>query len=763
MRTAIAAVIFLLAIALGVCAYFARRSKRTIAPAVVLLLASLIPPVFGNLLIILAHTKGPAMLGRYIYHLGMDYVMFGLLVFTMRYCDCAWKRDWHRRLVYALLIADVVQMLLNPVFGHAFDTEMIMACGAPYYRLVPYAGQFFHRLVDYGIYLAVVVILVRKIARSPRVYSERYSIILLSMLFTGIWETFYIFSRTPIDRSMIGFGVFGLLVYYFALHYRPRRLLDHMLANVASGLSEALYFFDAGGRCIWVNQQGARFLELREKDWDRCRDRLLRVFPDLDLDGDGWSDEHILSVGNETRYYSMDKRPVFAPEGQRIGSLLTLRDNTAQELALQQERHNARHDKLTGLYTKEYLYERIGETLRQNPDRVYYISYLDINDFKMINDVFGNDFGDYTLCCVANDMRKNIPPAALFGRLSGDCFGICLEEAYFDLELAERFLTDFTVKNESVQHTLIIHQGAYKVTERDIDVSVMFDRAHMALDTIKNEYKKHVALYDDTMREKALWDQRITTMLPDALAKGQLCPYLQAMVDNDGRVVGAEALVRWIHPTLGFLSPGRFVPVFEKNGMIADVDRFMWRSACEILARWRAMGNDDLFISINISPKDFYFMDVFSELKSIVQEFAIPPSRLRVEITETVMMTDSINRIEILSHLKDEGFLVEMDDFGSGYSSLNMLKDMPVDVVKIDMVFLTKTKDSLRSQTILRNVMHMTDDLGILSLTEGVETEDQYHMLSRMGCKLFQGYYFAKPMPVDQFETMFLVKPVGVN
>ena len=182
-----------------------------------------------------------------------------------------------------------------------------------------------------------------------------------------------------------------------------------------------------------------------------------------------------------------------------------------------------------------------------------------------------------------------------------------------------------------------------------------------------------------------------------------------------------------------------------------------------ILARWQEMGNNDLFISINISPKDFYFMDVYAELNSIVQEFRVPPSRLRVEITETVMMTDNANRILILSRLKQAGFLVEMDDFGSGYSSLNMLKDMPVDVVKIDMVFLTKTKDSMRSQTILRNVMNMTHDLGILSLTEGVETEDQYQMLSGMGCKLFQGYYFAKPMPVEQFEALFLKNRVPVQ
>ena len=225
-------------------------------------------------------------------------------------------------------------------------------------------------------------------------------------------------------------------------------------------------------------------------------------------------------------------------------------------------------------------------------------------------------------------------------------------------------------------------------------------------------------------------------------------------MDANGTVVGAEALVRWIHPVHGFLSPAMFVPIFERNGMIADMDRHMWRCACEILQTW----HNDLFISINISPKDFYFMDVVAELQEIIGEYGIEPSRLRVEITETVMMQDNENRIDILNHLKQLGFLVEMDDFGSGYSSLNMLKDMPVDVIKIDMLFLRQTQKDDRGQTILHNMMNLTNDLGLSSLTEGVETEAQFNMLQAMGCKLFQGYYFSKPVPVDQFEKTFLVQ-----
>jgi EAL domain-containing protein (putative c-di-GMP-specific phosphodiesterase class I) len=216
-------------------------------------------------------------------------------------------------------------------------------------------------------------------------------------------------------------------------------------------------------------------------------------------------------------------------------------------------------------------------------------------------------------------------------------------------------------------------------------------------------------------------------------------------------VLGAEALARWIHPTRGFMSPDEFIPVLERNGMIADVDIHIWRCACEILKRWQENGIE-MFISINISPKDFYFMNVPDTIVGLVKEFGIEPSRLRIEITETVMIGDVDNRIEDICRLREFGFIIEMDDFGSGYSSLNLLQDMPVDVLKIDMAFLRKAEDNPKAEMILYNIIAMSKDLELISLTEGVESLYQFEQLSRMGCKMFQGYLFSKPIPIEEFE-----------
>ena len=282
----------------------------------------------------------------------------------------------------------------------------------------------------------------------------------------------------------------------------------------------------------------------------------------------------------------------------------------------------------------------------------------------------------------------------------------------------------------------------------------MFDRALLAMTTIQDEYQRHIAYYDEKIRKEVLWAQKISAQLKDAIANRDVIPYLQPIVDGTGKIVGAEALARWIHAEEGFLSPASFIPVFEKNGMITEIDKHMWRCACEILAGWEKE-EKDLFISVNISPKDFYFMDVTAEIQNLVKEYGVSPSKLRIEITETVMMTDVENRMKMIDELRRAGFIVEMDDFGSGYSSLNLLKDMPVDVLKIDMKFLTKTTDDMQAKTILQNIINLSENLGIFSLTEGVETKPQLEMLSEMGCKLFQGYYFAKPMPLAEFEEFW--------
>ena len=754
MRYGYVAIYLVLAAALGVCSFVARRSGRAIGPSVAALLAALIPPVVGNLIIIGFKNPSVSVIGCYIYYLGMDLVMYALMQFTFQYCHLSWPNRGIKLFVYGLLLADAVQLLLNPVFGHAFRTETVLYQGEQFLKMQPLAGQTFHRIVDYGLLFVSMAIFAWKSIRSPKFYSERYTGVLIAMVLGTVWESYYVFSRIPVDRSMIGFAGFGLLIFYFSLYYRPFRLLDRMLANIAEGMPEAIFFYDAGGTCIWANQAGLAMTGLKKQTIEQADERVQPLVGADFRKMEDWEGRRQTGEGENRRYYVLKNRVLKDRKGRVDGSVLSVRDETEEQTDLQKQRYIARHDALTGLYMKEYLYDQIRARLAERPDQKSVVVFLNVNDFKIVNDVFGNEFGDQALQQVARWLQKVMPRDALYGRLGGDTFGVFLPREEFNEAAIEDSLTHFTVGTEGKQHPVLIHLGVYEVAEHGLDPSIMFDRARLALATIKEEYQTHIAWYDDQMREKVLWEQHISNQLEEAIAQRQIRPYLQPLVDQEGKVVGAEALVRWIHPTHGFLSPARFIPVFEKNGMIAEVDRYMWRCACEILASWKETF-PDLFISVNISPKDFYFMDVAAEIKKVVAEHGIEPSKLRVEITETVMMTDLEKRLGILNDLKEMGFLVEMDDFGSGYSSLNLLKDMPVDVIKIDMMFLRKTKNRSRADLILQGVMEMSKNLGLPTITEGVETQDQYRMLRDMGCKVFQGYYFAKPMPVEEFEEKY--------
>ena len=749
-------VIFIILIAvLSVCAILTRRSKRAIGNSVAWILDGLIPPVIGNLLIVAFSDETITTVGYYIYFLGMDIVVVCLLRFAFIYCDLDWKSQLHRYLFAGLFIIDIIQYAANPYLHHAFDTDPITVDGRIYYKLVPFMGQAYHRVLCYGVLLATIIIFVVKLVKAPRIYAEKYSIILFALILGSLWETYYIFSGVPIDRSMIGFAVFGILICYFTLFYRPRRLLDRMLVSIAGEIRQAIYFFDANGDCIWVNDLGTELVSLENNDYKLATGLLNEKFGEIRPDIDGWTSCSRISEEGEERYYTLESHMVTYGSEKRAGSFISIKDETEAKRDYQLARYNATHDSLTGVYNKDFLYEKIQELIASNPDTQYLVVFANISDFKIVNDIFGTVFGDFVLKYVAERISSEMPAGSVFGRLVGDTFGMLIPHDDFNPRRMENNLTHFTVSDGSTDQNILMNLGVYEVTEADLDPSAMFDRARMALSTIKNEYHVHIAYYDDEMRREALWGQQISTQLGEALQEGQIRPYLQPIVDMNGDPVGAEALVRWNHPTEGSIDPGRFIPVFEKNGMIADIDRFMWRSACEILTRWKQKGID-LFVSINISPKDFYFMDVAAEIKQIASEYQIDPAKLRIEITESVMMTDNENRFAILEELREAGFLVEMDDFGSGYSSLNLLKDMPVDIIKIDMVFLRKTKDDMRAQIILSNILRLTEDLGLSSLTEGVETENQYQMLGGMGCKLFQGFYFAKPMSVDEFEKVYL-------
>ena len=289
----------------------------------------------------------------------------------------------------------------------------------------------------------------------------------------------------------------------------------------------------------------------------------------------------------------------------------------------------------------------------------------------------------------------------------------------------------------------------------------MCDRALLAAVSIKGNYDCRMIQFNDKMHEKMMMEQKIINTMVESLEKGEFMVYLQPKVEIDtGRIIGAEALVRWNHPKLGIISPCDFIPVFEQNGFIYTVDLYVWEKACSMMRAWRMAGLTEIPVSVNVSRTDLYHEDLPDRLVQLTETYGLSPQALHLEITESVYVRDASQMLIAIKRLKKAGFMIEMDDFGSGYSSLNILYELPIDVMKLDMMFLGRADHEARRRTVMRLVINLAKELNLQIIAEGVETEEQAQLLKCLGCGLAQGYLYGRPVPEPEFTRCLPMKEI---
>lgn len=428
--------------------------------------------------------------------------------------------------------------------------------------------------------------------------------------------------------------------------------------------------------------------------------------------------------------------------------------------------YTAERDPLTGLYNREAFYRRTKAVLAANQNRQFLIVRFDIDRFKAYNDVYGVPAGDKLLAGLARALRKRKrPELTIFGRLEADHFVFLLPAESFQVFDWTADQMEF-FDNEALGYRLTSSVGIYEVIDHDMDVSLMCDRALLALRTVKDSYTNKTAWYDESLRDQLMREQTMIDEMEHALRDGQFVVFFQPLINyTDHSMIGAEALVRWSHPKQGLIPPDAFIPLFEKNGFILRLDAYVWEKSCQYLRSWLDQG--DLFapvpVSVNISRCDLYDLELCDRLHKLIEKYQLPYSLLKLEITESAYMDDPAQLIDVVSRLRSGGFTVEMDDFGSGYSSLNMLKDVPVDVLKLDTRFLSESEHNVRATTILSSIIHMARELNLSVIAEGVETQTQADYLNSLSCINMQGYYFGRPMPVVEFEQLIALQRKGEN
>lgn len=413
----------------------------------------------------------------------------------------------------------------------------------------------------------------------------------------------------------------------------------------------------------------------------------------------------------------------------------------------------AERDNLTGVYTRLSFFQKAEYLLQSNPDEQYDLMLSDIVDFKSINDTYGVTTGDKILQWSGNFIQGKIPEDALAGRYGGDQFVILATHDFISsVAAAEMNFNLSHIIEESGLPRAIIKFGIYENITHAKSIISACDKAHIALNSIKHQYGKYIAYYDDTLRRSLDIEHKIENGMHEALISNQFKVYYQPKHNAvNGQLIGAEALIRWVHPEYGFMSPADFIPLFEKNGFIVEADFYVWRHTCENLSKWKRAGLNVVPVSVNASKLTFAQKNLLDYLTSITSDNDISSDLLHIEITETLMTDDIDSLVEKLEAIKSQGHQIELDDFGSGYSSINLLSALPLDVVKLDMSFMRQFGDVKRSK-VLAACIKLAKELGYKTISEGVEHKEQSDLLSVLGVDAIQGYYYSKPLPEEEFE-----------
>lgn len=417
-------------------------------------------------------------------------------------------------------------------------------------------------------------------------------------------------------------------------------------------------------------------------------------------------------------------------------------------------RNKARFDNLTGIYNIEEFYRACEKLISEEKEYNLAIVRMDIDKFKLINDLYGYDVGDEILKYAANVIRTHMNGMGVYGRMNSDIFCMCVrfKERSEIISLIDKIVEGLS--SYDAKYRISSYYGICIIEDKSVDIGVICDWANMALRKIKGSNIVRYAYYDNNMRMMLLEERKFESQMEYALESGQFEAYLQPQYDiRSSKINGAEALIRWNHPQEGIISPGRFVPLFERNGFIIKVDEFMWREACKTLRRWIDDGYTPVPISVNVSRLHMFDDELCSKLVALLNEFNLPRHMIMLEVTETIMYDDSEAMNRTLNRLRNLGFQIAMDDFGSGYSSLNMLENMCVDELKIDGAFLSRTSSTENGKAIVKFIIAMAKQLNLKIVAEGVKNEEQAAMLLEFGCYNAQGYYYSRPVPINKFEA----------
>ncbi|MFL8463450.1 EAL domain-containing protein [Clostridioides difficile] len=413
----------------------------------------------------------------------------------------------------------------------------------------------------------------------------------------------------------------------------------------------------------------------------------------------------------------------------------------------------AYEDKVTYIGNQNKFYRECSKYLLDKPSLNYIIVYFDINNFKMINDTFGYEFGDNLLITIAKALKEELTEGEVYARLSSDYFAIFCDYKNGRNKIIRKLdnIRSNIESNLSIVFEISLCVGIYFVEEGEVDIQKAVNKANMARSVAKGKNINY-AIYNEDVRNKLSEESMILDDIKIALVKNQFEVYYQPKFSLvTGEMIGSEALIRWNHPEHGFISPAVFIPIAEKSKLILKIGRFVFERVCNDLSEWKKQGKKIVPVSVNLSRVELYQPDIVKFINKTIKMYNLSSDFIEIEITETVAINELNILKNVLNELRTYGFSISMDDFGTGYSSISCLRDMPIDILKLDKSFLGGIEHDERSRNIAKSIVSLAKSLDLVVIIEGVESKEQAELMKQFGCDLVQGFYFARPMPAKNF------------
>lgn len=723
-------------------------------------------------------TKTAAVLLDGLFFASIDWMLFILVIFALDYTKVHKRNRMEFVLNASICTFDSVMLVGNVFFNNVFSIKSAInvTTGEFFWVAIFEWPYYIHLAYCYILVAWIVLAFVNKVITAPRMYRGAYSSIAILFAVLIISNLICFSMKLPIDVSVLMYSGFAAVICYFVLYSSPKALVNKMLIEVNSKIKDGTVCYDYNNVRVYHNQIiYDLFIDAANDDIDENRKNIERAMSAINpMECDYYKDNKIVLKLEGEEHYFVGEIISLYDQNEKIGYMLKLTDNTSEIKAYEREYCRATYDSLTGIYNRERFFEEAQRVLREDPDTPRYLITSDIKDFKLINELFGQKLGDEVLKEQASLIRKLSHKGNVYGRIADNRFALLMPCKYFSEDKFNNAMKSMQLLTDESVYKMHVYVGIYKITDPAEDVQSMYNKAMLTIESVKGDYRRVYVYYDERIMRKLVYENNVLSEFQEARNNHQFRLYLQPQYNADGKVIGAEAFPCWHHPNRGLLKPDKFYSILEKTGHVYMLDTFIWEMAVKQLAKWSKLGRDDLFIAVNVSSNDYYYLDIYNVFIGYLKKYGVDSKRLKVEITETALMRNIDMFMELFNNLRNHGIDLEIDSFGNGYSSLNMLKDINAECIKLDTRFFIesdidkeeeraekkKDKDFLmkRSKIIFKSIFDMAMQLGMKVVADGVSDRSQDAYLKSIGCEYFQGEYYHEMISAGEFDEKFIFR-----